>query len=286
MSTKDSSFLGRLTSDFEVNDLLFRTSVYLVIAFIVSMSIIPLLYVISVSFRAPSELFTSPHLIPKTFTFEMWTEAISELRGPLKSSVIIATGTAIIALLITIPGAYVFGRKEFPGKEMFFYIIVISLMFPYVILIIPISATWLELGLYNTIPGLWLGYQIFVAPFAIWILRDFFAKLPKNLEEAAQVYGCSQFSAFVRVILPISAPAVMAVGFLAFLTGWNDFMFSYMLTTSIGPQPAIVHLFKSISAGERILWGLMMAEAIIIGTPPTILYLISRRYLTNAFAVD
>jgi ABC-type glycerol-3-phosphate transport system permease component len=257
--------------------------------FLISIILGPYLIVLATSFKTPMQIFGSGSgaLIPSEPTLENWTTAFTQLQGPLLNSFIIALGTMVIALVITIPGAYAFGRKEFPGKLWGFYGIVTALLFPYVVLVAPLSSLWLDLDLYNSIPGLWLAYQIFVAPFAIWILRDFFEKLPANLEEAAQVYGCSQFTAFVRVILPLSAPAIAAVGFLSFLTAWNDFLFSSVLTSSQGPQPAVVILYLTISggSGERVFWGLLMAQTLIIGTPPLVLYLFARRRITNAFAV-
>lgn len=247
----------------------------------------PYLIVLLTSFKTPQQMFASNALIPTEVTLENWITALSNLQGPLLNSLVIALGTMVIALIITIPGAYAFGRKEFPGKLLGFYGIVLALLFPYVVLVAPLSSLWLDLGFYNSVVGLWLAYQIFVAPFAIWILRDFFAKLPANLEESAQVYGCTQFTAFLRVILPLSAPAVAAVGFLSFLTAWNDFLFSSVLTSSQGPQPAVVILYLTISggSGERVFWGLLMAQTLIIGTPPLVLYLLARKRITNAFAV-
>lgn len=247
----------------------------------------PYLIVILTSFKTPQQIFASDALIPTQPTLDNWATAFANLQGALLNSLLIALGTTIIALVITIPGAYAFGRKDFPGKTLGFYGIVLALLFPYVVLVSPLSSLWLDLGLYNSVAGLWLAYQIFVAPFAIWILRDFFEKLPANLEESAQVYGCTQFTAFLRVILPLSAPAVAAVGFLSFLTAWNDFLFSSVLTSSQGPQPAVVVLYLSISggSGERVFWGLLMAQTLIVGTPPLVLYLLARKRITNAFAV-
>lgn len=250
--------------------------------------VLPLLYVIGTSFKPGNELFVAkPHVIPYEPTLANYNRAIDAFGTQLYNSLIIAVGTAILSLLITIPGAYVFGRKEFPGKRPLFYGIVLALLFPHVVLIIPITELWLSLGLFNTFLGVWLSFQIFVAPFALWILRDFFRKLPDNIEEAAQIYGCTQFGAFVRVVLPLSMPAIGAIGFLAFLHGWSDFLFSNMLTTGNGPRPAIVSLYFALNAGggERVNWGPMMAMSMIIGLPPTALYMYTRRYLTNAFAV-
>lgn len=247
----------------------------------------PYLIVVLTSFKTPQQMFASDALIPSQPTLENWVTAFTELQGSLLNSLVIALGTTIIALAITIPGAYAFGRKEFPGKLLGFYGIVLALLFPYIVLVAPLSSLWIDFGLYNSVAGLWLAYQIFVTPFAIWILRDFFEKLPANLEESAQVYGCSQFTAFLRVILPLSLPAVAAVGFLSFLTAWNDFLFSSVLTSSQGPQPAVVVLYLTISggSGERVFWGQLMAQTLIIGFPPLTLYLLARKRITDAFAV-
>lgn len=284
MSTKS---LTSLTNGLEISDVWTRFMTYTVIAFLVMVNVVPFLFIISVSFTSPEAFFGDPSLIPANPTLEAWQSGFTELKDNLLNSAIIATGTAVLSMIITIPGAYAFARKQFYGKSAAFYAIVTAMMFPYILLVIPIMGLWSDLNLYNTIPGMWLAYQIFVTPFAIWILRDFFQNLPTDLEEAAQVYGCSQFSAFTRVILPLAAPGIVAVGFLAFLTGWNDFLFSNLLTTGTGPVPAVPVLYGTIGggSGERVYWGKLMAETLIIGIPPTVLYLFARNYLESAFAV-
>ncbi|MDR9431866.1 MAG: carbohydrate ABC transporter permease [Natronomonas sp.] len=257
---------------------------YLLLTFFLLIIVPPFMYVLSVSLRTPAEIYQIT-LIPETITFQNYIDVFDEFSGPLLDSLFIASGTALLSMAITIPSAYAIGRKQFPGRQAAFYVIILALLFPHILLIIPISDIWNGIGLYNTIPGLWLAYQPFVTPFSLWILRDFFENLPKNLEEAAQVYGCTEFSAFIRVILPLSAPAVVAVGFLAFLAGWNDFLFANFLTTGTGPEPATVELFKNVG-GELKFWETLMAQALVIGIPPAVLYMIGRKYLAKAFAVN
>lgn len=247
--------------------------------------VLPMMYAFLAAFRQPNEFYAETvRILPEEPTLSTWITAFESLQGQLVNSFLIATGTTIMSMVIVIPAAYVFARKQFPGKKQLFYLIIVAMMFPYVLLIIPIVSIWDELGLYNSIVGLWIGYQIFVTPFAIWILRDYFAKLPTNLEESAQMYGCTQATAFLRVVLPLSAPAVVAVGFLSFLTAWNDFLMSNMLTTGIGPRPAVVQLYI-ITSSEVKHWGLVMAMTFIIGLPPTVLYLLGRRQLSQSFSV-
>ncbi|MFP8890433.1 carbohydrate ABC transporter permease [Natrialbaceae archaeon A-CW2] len=270
----------------DASDVVFKTIQYVVLVVSLLVVVVPILYVISVSFRPQSEVYTATfQWLPQEPTIQPWVDAYDMLSEELFNSFLIATGTAVLSLLITIPGAYVFGRMDFPGKQPLFYGIVLALLFPYILLIIPIADIWATLGLYNTLPGMWLAYQVFVTPFALWILRDFFEELPENLEESAQVYGCTQFGAFLRVVLPLSMPAIAAVGFLAFLTGWNDFLFSNMLTTGTGPRPAVVQLFLSTGAGGTLEWPIFMAQTLIIGLPPAVLYLIANKQLSSAFNV-
>lgn len=257
----------------------------ILIVLILGVTVIPIVYVFSVSIQSPTEFFSYPHLIPQSPTADAWIFAFQRLQGPLVNSFLIATGTAIISLLITIPSAYIFGRRDFPGKKYLFYLVVLTMLSPYLLLIIPITSLWYELGLFNTILGLWISYQVFVTPFAIWILRDYFEQLPHNLEEAAQVYGCTNFSAFIRVILPLAIPAIFTVGFLSFIVGWNDYLFSNMLTTGTGPRPAVVELFIQTGGSETRFWGRLMALTLMVGIPPTILYMFVRKFLAESLSI-
>lgn len=266
-----------------------RTISFLTYALAIALAllcVLPFLYMLSVVFRPPSELY-AVRLIPSALTFETLSTSFDRVGDLLWNSVLISSGTMIVSLIIVIPSAYVFGRLDFKGKSTMFYLVLLIIMFPFVLLIIPIADTWFRLGLYNTIPGMWIAYQIFVAPFAIWVLRDYFAKLPLNLEESARIYGCTQFSAFRRVILPLAAPAIIAVAFLSFLVAWNDFLMGSMLTDGTGPRPAVVGLYLTIhGTSASVPWGLIMGETLIIGTPPTVLYLLARKSLAESFEVS
>lgn len=248
--------------------------------------VLPFLYAVSVVFRPPAELW-EVKLIPSEISMHFLEIAYSRTDDLLWNSVIISSGTMLVSMIIVIPSAYVFGRLKFAGKSSMFYIVLLIIMFPFVLLIIPITQIWFDLKLWNTVPGLWIAYQIFVAPFAIWVLRDYFAKLPENLEESARIYGCTQFSAFRRVILPLAAPSIIAVAFLSFLVAWNDFLMAGMLTTGTGPRPAVVGLYLTVhGTAASVPYGLIMAQTLIIGTPPTILYMLSRKSLAASFEVS
>jgi multiple sugar transport system permease protein len=278
--------VGTSRSSRTLGDRLFVLLNYSLAITIALICVVPFLYVLSVAFRPPAEVW-DVRLFPSQVSLEFMRVAFERTDELLWNSFLISSGTMLVSMLIVIPSAYVFGRLDFEGKSTMFYLVLLIIMFPFVLLIIPITQSWFTLGLWNTVPGLWIAYQIFVAPFAIWVLRDYFAKLPANLEESARIYGCTQFSAFLRVILPLAAPSIIAVAFLSFLVAWNDFLMAGMLTTGTGPRPAVVGLYLTIhGTAASVPYGLIMAQTLIIGTPPTVLYLLSRKSLAASFEVS
>jgi multiple sugar transport system permease protein len=279
---------GQFVRGIREQDIPYRATFYTVVLLFLTSTLVPFGLVFLISISQPGAYFEGWVGIPSNITFENWINGFNSLKDNLINSFLIAAGVTVISMVVTIPSAYAFGRKEFPGRKVLFYTIIIAMMFPYILLVLPIADVWIQMGLYNTLPGLWIAYQVFVTPFAIWILRDYFQKLPRNIEEAAMVYGCTEVSAFYRVILPLATPAIVAVGFLAFLTGWNDFLFSNFLTLGGGPIPAVVELYQLVNSGsgEKVRWGALMAQVFIVGLPPTALYIMARRYLTDAFAFE
>ena len=205
------------------------------------MIMIPYTYIIVTAFKAPGEVFETSWM-PEQFSFQAWYDVfqIFDFHKYLINSLIAGLGTSIIAIAISLPGAYIFARKKFAYRETLFYLIVGTLVFPFILLIVPITIIWIKFGLFNTYWGLWIAFQIFAVPYCVWILRGFFAQLSPNLEEAAMVYGCTQFQAFYKVMIPLAKPVMISVLFLSFLYGWSDFLFSNMLTTGGGPQTASV----------------------------------------------
>lgn len=242
----------------------------------------PILYGLSVAFRPPANLLGNQPLIPTEITFEYWIIFLKRSGKQLLSSLLIGTGVSILTLLVSVPAAYAFARTEFPGRKFLFYFIIAVMLVPVVMLVVPVAQLWRNFGLYNTLTGIWLAVMVATIPVAIWILRDNFQRLPKNTEETARVYGCTRFQAFIRVILPLAAPAIIAVGFLNFLTAWNEFLFTNILTAPDGPRPAIAYLFSLMSVDATNSWTFILAGAYIISVPPATFYILSRRYLNKA----
>jgi ABC-type glycerol-3-phosphate transport system permease component len=267
------------------SSLLQKLLTYASLAVVLALVLIPYAYVIATAFKPPAEVYEI-RWWPSEISFAAWDEVfrINRFHRYLFNSLIAGLGSAILAVAIALPGAYIFARKEFSFREPFFYMIVGTLIFPFILLIVPVTITWIRIGLFDTFLGLWLAFQIFAVPYSMWILRGYFAKLPRHLEEAAQVYGCTQFQAFWRVMLPMAKPVIVSVLFLAFLQGWSDFLFSNMLTTGDGPRTASVAIYTSSAGGERVEWGPLMVMTLLTGIPPVILYMLAQKHLSKTFA--
>ena len=262
-----------------------KVATYLALGFCVAMVLIPYVYVMITAFKPSAEVFDTTWW-PKHPSVQAWVDVFetNDFHRYLFNSLISGVGSAILAIGISLPGAYIFARKEFPGREPFFYMIVGTLIFPFILLIVPITIIWIKIGLFNSFIGLWLAFQIFAVPYSMWILRGYFAKMPRFLEEAAMVYGCTQFQAFYKVVLPLAKPVIISVLFLAFLQGWNDFLFSNMLTTGDGPRTASVAIYVSSAGGERIEWEVLMVMTLITGVPPVVLYMLAQKHISKTFA--
>jgi ABC-type glycerol-3-phosphate transport system permease component len=262
-----------------------KTLAYAGLALVLALVLIPYVYVIVTAFKPAEEVYDATWL-PRRISFDAWVEVfeVNHFHLYLWNSLVAGAGSAALAILISVPGAYIFARKEFRFREPFFYMIVGTLIFPFILLIVPITIAWIRIGLFDTFVGLWLAFQIFAVPYSMWILRGYFAALPKNLEEAAMVYGCTQFQAFYRVMLPLAKPVIVSVLFLAFLQGWSDFLFSNMLTTGDGPRTASVAIYASTAGGERVEWQVLMVMTLLTGVPPVALYMLAQKHLAKTFA--
>ncbi len=262
-----------------------RLLTFTTLAFVLAIVVVPYAYVVVTAFKSPDEVYET-RWIPTKISFHAWQEVFEtyDFHRYLFNSLIAGVGSAVLAILISLPGAYIFARKEFRFREPFFYVIVGTLIFPFILLIVPITFVWIRVGLFDSFLGLWLAFQIFAVPYSMWILRGYFAQLPRYLEEAAMVYGCTQFQAFYRVMLPLAKPVIVSVLFLAFLQGWSDFLFSNLLTTSEGPRTASVAIYVATAGGERIEWEVLMVMTMLTGIPPVILYMIAQKHLSKTFA--
>lgn len=197
-----------------------------------------------------------------------------------RNSIVVSISATIISLLFSIPGAYAFARLDFPGRKFLFYTAVFTIMFPWIVITIPVYEVFFVLGLINTLTGIIIALSIFVLPQTIWLLQGFFRQgIPENIEEAALIDGHTEIGAFLRIVLPLSAPAVGAAALFAFLTAWNNFLWVFVLTSDEDVRTATVAIHFILGSDVLREWNILMAAVVLLVAPPVIFYGLSQRYV-------
>lgn len=201
----------------------------------------------------------------------------------LRNSTIVATGTMCLALVLGSLGAYGFVRFRFKGRSPLLVAILMAYMIPSVVLLVPLLVIFRTYGLINTFPGLILAEATNTAPFVLLLMINYFSTLPRELEDAARVDGCTRLQVLIKIVLPLSVPGLVAAGLFAFIATWNNFLFAFLFTTTEATKtlPVIMRLF---ALGEPAVWGVSAAGAVLTTIPVALLFLLFQRMLISGLA--
>lgn len=193
------------------------------------------------------------------------------------NSTFVALVTVAVTLALSVLGAYAVTRLRFPGRELLSRSILLIYMFPAIVLVIPLYAVFTQLGLRDTLPGLLIVYPATTLPVALYMLRSYFQTLPRDLEEAGLIDGCSRLAVIWRITLPLSLPALASVGLYVFMIAWNEFLFAFMFLDS----PAIFTLSRGMVSlnSQEVPRQFLMAGAVIVTVPIMVLFFWFERYL-------
>jgi multiple sugar transport system permease protein len=203
----------------------------------------------------------------------------------LKNSFIVCLGVMLVAMVLASMGGYALARFNFPGKNLFGYSVLATQMVPGIMLLLPLYLMFINFSratgliVKGTYGGLILTYAAYFVPFSIWILRGFFASLPKELEEAALVDGCGPLQAFFRIIIPSALPGIIATGVYVFLSAWDELMFAWVLTDEkTYTIPVGIRLFVGNFQNR---YDLMMAAATVSTIPVMVLFFLMQRHIVS-----
>ena len=202
----------------------------------------------------------------------------------VKNSMIVATATTAISLLFATFFAYGVSRFRFRGKVMVFNLLILTQMFPLPLMIITIYVAFARIGLNNSLPGLVIAYCTFSIPFATLMLKSYFDGLPLELEESASIDGCNPIQTIFRIVLPLSAPAVAAMGLFSFILAWQEFMMSLTLINSTALRTLPVGIALMVGYRE-IMWGPLMAGTVVITVPVVVLFVYFQKYLITGMTM-
>jgi len=246
-------------------------------------AIFPFIWMVSTSLKTEAEAFrVPPTWIPLKPTVDayisMWVKKSFGLY--FLNSTIISLFTAVLSTFFGALAGYGFSRFFFKGRRFLIGFFLATQMLPGVLLVGPYFKILSKLGLYDTRTGLVIAFLTICLPFSTWMMKGFIDRVPDVLDQAALVDGCSRFGVFFRVILPISAPGMVATIIFAFLLAWGDLLWVICLTSTESMITVTLGIARTV--GEfQIMWPMLMAGALLGGMPAIILYLLLQRLLVQ-----
>ncbi|CDZ41425.1 Putative sugar binding-protein-dependent transporter [Neorhizobium galegae bv. officinalis] len=203
-------------------------------------------------------------------------EQTSFLKNML-DSLIIAAGTVVVGLVVSVTAAYAFSRFRFPGRKLLMLQFLLINMFPIVLLILPLFVLMRRFNILDTHFGLILANATVAIPFAVWMLTSYIGAIPKSLDEAAMTDGCSRLTALRKIVLPLTMPGIISTGIYIFITAWNEYL--YALTLGGRNVRPVTVAIQTLIGEYQIEWGLLAAGAVVGAMPATILFLLVQRRL-------
>jgi multiple sugar transport system permease protein len=243
----------------------------------------PLAWMVTVSVRPNIEVMKMPpDWIPQVFTLEGYEKIFSN-----KKFLVVFLNTMVVSLMVTglslvlgAMAAYALARFKFIGQRAVLMFLITTQMFPLVLLCIPYFRIFITLGLYDTRTSLVIVYLTFTLPFCILMLRSYFLNIPRDIEEAAMVDGCSRLGAIFRTLIPMSYPAFIGAGLYTFLLAWNEFLFAVVLIESWENRVLTMAIY-SLMAEFVTEWNTMMAFSVLASLPLVIAFIFLQRFMVQ-----
>lgn len=238
----------------------------------------PVYWMLNTAFKpAKDAIDPDPSLLPTGFTLANFRRAlnIADFWGPVGRSLIVSLTVVVIGIVVGMLAALAISRFAFRGRKIVIVGILAVQMVPLVAMIIPVFLLLNDLGQYDRLTGLIITYLTFILPFTVWTLRGFIVNIPKELEEAAMVDGCSRTTAFLRVVFPLLAPGLVATSVYGFIQAWNEYLYALMLMSQKN-QTATVWL-GNFTTKHGTEYAPMMAGSTMMAVPIVVLFLLVQR---------
>lgn len=258
---------------------------YATLAVILAFVGFPLVWMALSSLKPSDQLFTRPpRLLPTAVTMEWYRAVVLDSRVPtyLLNSGYVALVVMAANMLIATLGAYSLHRFRYRGRQVFQYLTLGSYLLPPILLLIPLFLTLRSLRIVDTALAVIIGHVILTVPFSIWLLRSFFLAIPREVEEAAMVDGAGYIAAFIRIVLPLAAPGILATSLLAFVLSWNEYLFASVLVTGGENKTLPVGIAELVTSLD-IRWGEVMSVAMVSTIPVLVLFGLMQRYFVKGF---
>lgn len=261
--------------------------VYLILSCIVFLMVGPFIYILSTSLKSTYSFLTkSPFsTLLKDVTWNNYKDLVggTSFLNWIFNSVVVTGLTILIILFIDSLAGYVFARKEFPGKNLFFILILSTLIIPFPVTFIPVFLITMKMRLINTYPGLIIPGLAW--PVGVFMMKQFIQSIPSELEDSARIDGCSEFQIYWKIILPLCKPALAVLGIYTGMWQWNNFLWPLVATTTTKMRTLTVGL-AVLQGGQFVTnWGVVAAGAIISLVPLYVLFLFFQKYFIKGLTV-
>ena len=225
---------------------------------------------------------TPPTFLPREWQLSTYSQILTDDRflNWLKTSLIVAGSSTLIVILVSIPAAYYTARFRFPGRMAFLLLVLVTQMFSPTALVVGIYREWFNFNMVNTYLALILTNAAFNLAFAVWILHGFFASIPKEVEEAANLDGCSRFGTLRRVMLPLTMPGIVTAVIFTFIAAWNEYVVALTLMLDESKKPLTVGITSYVTGYEQH-WDQLFAAAIVAIVPVVVLFAVIEKHLVG-----
>ena len=244
----------------------------------------PLYWMLVTALKTQVEIFEVPTpLWPRNLTFEAFADQLSSssdtLRG-FKNSLIISLGATAISTILAIPAAYGLARFNFKGRKFFVLYFLITQMLPSTLILTPLYIMFSKMGILNNYLAPILADATLGIPFSIIILRTYFLSIPKELDEAARIDGCSSVTSFTKVMLPIAKPGVIVAAVFSFVYAWGDLIYGITFLTNPTMRPITSSIYNYVQQYQT-LWNSTMAFGIIAISPVVVIFITMQKYIVS-----
>ncbi|MBP9120888.1 MAG: carbohydrate ABC transporter permease [Ignavibacterium sp.] len=256
---------------------------FLIIVYIVFL-LFPLVWVVSSSLKSTPEIYSgSPTILPQQITFDHYISVIEgqQVFLTMWNSVIVGIVSTILVLLIAVPSAYAMVRYKSIINSGILGWILVSQIFPVILVMIPLYVLLRYMGLTDSLVGLTLIYVVWSLPFVLWMMHGYVKSIPIELEEAAVIDGANRAQVIFKVLMPLLLPAIGASALFAFISAWNEFFFAFVLMKSPALATLQVELARYTGMEGQARTGPLAAASVIATIPSIILFVFMRKWLTT-----
>jgi ABC-type glycerol-3-phosphate transport system permease component len=251
---------------------------------VAAFALFPIYYLVITSLKTRAEIYSrTPDLWPNHPNWHEYTSVLGEghVGRALVNSLIVASGTMVICLIVGALAAYALARWRFKITHLLLMGVLMTQMFPLVVLVIPLFVIMRKADLLGTYWSLIITYLAFSVPLAIWVMRSFILTIPEELEHAARIDGATRIGAMIRVVLPLAAPGLATVAVLSFLEGWKEFLLALTFLNDENKKTMPLVLQTFVGRGD-VDWAKVMATSVLYTLPVAIVFVIARKHLMTA----